>query len=104
MDELNLTSKIEKRTAAQKSEAKVASALKEKGKASVSGDKVTLSRSFQEELEKAKNDSNSSPEIRHDLVNKFRNFLGNGTYVVKADEIADKIVQKIRESKNHHLI
>lgn len=103
MDELNLTSKIEKRTAAQKS-AKVASAVKEKEKESVSGDKVTLSRSFQEELEKAKNDSNSSPEIRHDLVNKFRNFLGNGTYVVKADEIADKIVQKIRESKNHHLI
>jgi anti-sigma28 factor (negative regulator of flagellin synthesis) len=40
-------------------------------------------------------------EIRHDLVNKFRNILQDGTYSIKADEIADKIVQKIRDNKNH---
>jgi len=34
-------------------------------------------------------------------VNKFRNVLRDGTYSIKADEIADKIVQKIRDNKNH---
>ena len=40
-------------------------------------------------------------EIRHDLVNKFRNVLKDGNYSIKADEIADKIVQKIRDNKNN---
>ena len=40
-------------------------------------------------------------EIRHDLVNKFRNVLKDGTYSIKADEIADKLVQNIRDNKNH---
>ena len=39
-------------------------------------------------------------EIRHDLVNKFRNILRDGTYSIKSDEIADKIVQKVRDNKN----
>ena len=43
----------------------------------------------------------NTSEIRHDLVNKFRNVLRDGNYSIKADEIADKIVQKIRDNKNH---
>ena len=39
-------------------------------------------------------------EIRHDLVNKFRNVLRDGTYSIKSDEIAEKIVQKVRDNKN----
>lgn len=38
-------------------------------------------------------------EIRQDVVDKFKSLLGNGGYKVKADEIADKMVQKIRENK-----
>ena len=43
-------------------------------------------------------------EIRRDLVNKFRNILQQGSYEVMADEIADKIVQKIRENKNRMVL
>jgi flagellar biosynthesis anti-sigma factor FlgM len=38
-------------------------------------------------------------EIRRDMVEKFKTVLGNGAYTIKADEIADKMVQKIRENK-----
>ena len=63
-------------------------------------DRVTLSEvSKKQDTSKVSKDTTS--EIRHDLVNKFRNILENGTYSIKADEIADKIVQKIRDNKNH---
>ncbi len=38
-------------------------------------------------------------EVRRDMVEKFKTVLGNGAYQIKADEIADKMVQKIRENK-----
>lgn len=38
-------------------------------------------------------------EVRQDVVDKFKSLLGGGGYKVKADEIADKMVQKIRENK-----
>ena len=39
-------------------------------------------------------------DVRYDLINKYREKLDSGAYVVKAEELADKIVQKIRENKN----
>ena len=39
-------------------------------------------------------------EIRQDLVNKFRRDLDKGVYEVRAKEIADKIVQRIRDEKD----
>ncbi len=62
-------------------------------------DKVTLSEPSKAQASASKNKTIAS-EIRHELVNKFRNVLQNGSYEVKANEIADKIVQKIRENKN----
>lgn len=103
MNELNPTPKIEKRTQVSKSGAKVSSEAKAKLE-NAPEDKVTLSKSSRDESAKVKNDSPVTSDVRYDLINKYRNFLGNGTYQVKADEIADKIVQKIRESKNHHLL
>jgi len=50
-------------------------------------------------------ESNGSPkeqvrqEIRRELVKKFKSSLQKGNYKVKAPEIAEKIVQKIRENK-----
>lgn len=46
----------------------------------------------------------SASEIRYDLVNKFRNDLKSGVYEVKSNEIADKIVQKIREEKDQIIL
>ena len=39
-------------------------------------------------------------EIRYDLVKKYREILADGSYQVKSDELADKIVQKVKENKN----
>lgn len=39
-------------------------------------------------------------EIRHELVDQFREWLDTGNYRVRAREIADKMVQKIRDGRN----
>ena len=65
-------------------------------------DKVTLSEPSKAQASASKSKANAN-EIRHELVNKFRNVLQNGSYEVKSKEIADKIVQNIRESK-HRLV
>jgi anti-sigma28 factor (negative regulator of flagellin synthesis) len=63
-------------------------------------DKVTLSGPFKTQVSASKNKATES-EIRHELVKKYRDILQNGNYQVKANEIAEKIVQNIRENKNH---
>ena len=42
-------------------------------------------------------------DIRYDLVKKYREVLADGSYRIKSDELADKIVQKVKESKNRIL-
>ena len=66
-------------------------------------DRVTLSETSKTQASASEVKSVAS-EIRRDPVNKFRNILQQGSYEVKADEIADKIVQKIRENKNHMVL
>ena len=63
-------------------------------------DRITLSETSKNQ-ETSTNSKKITGEVRHDLVNKFRNVLRDGTYSIKADEIADKLVQKIRDNKNH---
>ena len=63
-------------------------------------DKVTLSEPYKAQASAGKSKATSN-EIRHELVNKFRKVLQNGSYEVKANEIAEKIVQNIRENKKH---
>jgi flagellar biosynthesis anti-sigma factor FlgM len=63
-------------------------------------DRVTLSK-VSKKQDTSKASKGTTSEIRHNLVNKFRNILQDGTYLIKADEIADKMVQKIRDNKNH---
>ena len=63
-------------------------------------DKVTLSEPSKAQASAGKS-KDTENEIRHELVNKFRNVLQNGSYEVKSNEIAEKIVQNIRENKNH---
>jgi flagellar biosynthesis anti-sigma factor FlgM len=62
-------------------------------------DKVTLSEPSKAQASAGKSKA-TADEIRHELVNKFRNVLQNGSYEVKSNEIADKIVQNIRENKH----
>ena len=65
-------------------------------------DMVTLSEPSKAQALAGKSKATAN-EIRHELVNKFRNVLQNGSYEVKSNEIADKIVQNIQENK-HRLV
>ncbi len=71
--------------------------------AAVASDRVSLSKNIKEK-DASKESKNGNGEIRHDLVNKFRSVLQDGTYSIKADEIADKLVQNIRDNKNHLIL
>ncbi len=99
MNELEPTLKLVRGKAAKSDSKGIRSSTKSSGPSGKPLDRVTLS-----EVSKSQAPSKTSKgtgEIRHDLVNKFRNVLRDGTYSIKADEIADKIVQKIRDNKNH---
>ena len=63
-------------------------------------DRVMLSEPSKTSISK---NSTKTPvsDIRHELVDKYRDVLQKGSYEVKADEIAEKIVQKIKENKSH---
>ena len=70
----------------------------------VASDRVSLSQNIKPQQSPSKTLKNGTGEIRHDLVNKFRSVLQDGTYSIKADEIADKLVQNIRDNKNHLIL
>ena len=62
-------------------------------------DKVSLSNS-------AKTDNSTQPrnkiasDVRYNLIKKYKAVLAEGTYKIKSDELADKMIQKIKENKN----
>ena len=60
--------------------------------------------SFQEGLKSVTAKAEGSPKIRQDMVNKYKVSLANGTYEVKAQELAEKMIQKIREDKTREII
>jgi len=61
-------------------------------------DRISLSESY-----KGKSSINKKgivSDVRYDLVKKYREILADGSYQIKSDELADKIVQKVKENKN----
>jgi len=61
-------------------------------------DRISLSKSY-----KGKSSINKKgivSDVRYDLVKKYREILADGSYQIKSDELADKIVQKVKENKN----
>jgi len=62
------------------------------------------SESFKEVLKNVAQKSEGAPEIRRDLVEQYKITLANGTYEIKARELAEKMVQKIRENKTRVII
>ena len=101
MNELHPTTKVARRQAVSKISISVPKAT-----SSVQGepstDKVSLSATSKAQA--SKKPALTGTDIRRDLVNKFKSVLESGDYEVKADEIADKMVQKIREQKNLSII
>jgi flagellar biosynthesis anti-sigma factor FlgM len=100
MNELKPTLKLVRGNTVKSDSMDAKSSIKSSGPSGKPLDRVTLSEVSKKQKISEKSKSTTS-EIRHDLVNKFRNILQNGTYSIKADEIADKMVQKIRDNKNH---
>jgi anti-sigma28 factor (negative regulator of flagellin synthesis) len=39
-------------------------------------------------------------DVRYELIKKYKTVLAEGTYKIKSDELADKMIQKIKENKN----
>jgi len=39
-------------------------------------------------------------DVRYALIKKYKAILAEGTYKIKSDELADKMIQKIKENKN----
>ena len=65
-------------------------------------DRISLSESY-----KGKSSINKKgivSDVRYDLVKKYREILADGSYQIKSDELADKIVQKVKETKNMILL
>ena len=62
-------------------------------------DKVSLSSSSKtDNPNKIKTEIAS--DVRYELIKKYRTILSDGTYKIKSDELADKMIQKIKENKN----
>jgi flagellar biosynthesis anti-sigma factor FlgM len=99
MTDLNPTEKVARQNAIKKITNKLTPGIPTTAKSSEIVDRVTLSESSKAQAPSKVSASNTG-DIRRDLVQKFKTVLANGSYEVKADEIADKIVQKIREQKD----
>lgn len=100
MNEFDSASKISRTSVIKNPPGKISKRNPAKTGIHATDDKVTLSQT--PKVPGGKKVSNGDKGvIREELVNRFRAVLADGTYVVKATEIADKIVQKIREEKNH---
>ncbi len=65
-------------------------------------DRISLSKSY--ESKSLKNKKGIVSDVRYDLVKKYREGLADGSYQIKSNELADKIVQKVKESKSMLLL
>ena len=102
MNKLNPTTKINRRNAVAQEHTQKPKHKDNKVNAQVKNDQVSLSQTSK--IKASANNSTIASDVRYDLINKYRDILSNGSYVVKAEELADKIVQKIREDKNRLVI
>ena len=104
MNKLNPTEKINRRnTVTQKLSSKTDKVDTAKTSPKNPSDQVSLSQTSKVNAS-VRGKSNIASDVRYDLINKYKKVLDSGTYVVKAEELADKIVQKIRENKNRIVI
>ena len=65
-------------------------------------DRISLSKSYKGKSSKIKEGIVS--DVRYDLVKKYREILADGSYQIKSNELADKIVQKVKEGKSRILL
>ena len=99
MNKLNIVLKTNERNSAGQEytlkSAKIASSntMKE-----TKPDRISLSESYKGNS--STNKKGIVSDVRYDLGKKYRENLADGSYQIKSDELADKIVQKVKENKN----
>ena len=103
MNKLNIVLKTnEINSAGQEFTSKSAKNANSSSKEESRPDRISLSESYKGKS--SKNKEGIVSDVRYDLVKKYREILDDGSYQIKSDELADKIVQKVKESKNMLLL
>ena len=99
MDKLNIVLKTNERNfAAQEDTLKSAKNASSNTMKETKPDRISLSESYKGNS--SINKKGIVSDVRYDLVKKYREILADGSYKIKSDELADKIVQKVKENKN----
>ena len=99
MDKLNIVLKTnERNSASQEFTLKSATNASSNTRKETKPDRISLSETYKENSSIKKKAIVS--DVRYDLVKKYREILADGSYQIKSDELADKIVQKVKENKN----
>jgi len=99
MNKLNIVQKInERNSAGQEFTLKSAKNASTNTKKEIKPDRISLSETYKENS--SINKKGIVSDVRYDLVKKYREILAEGSYQVKSEELADKIVQKVKENKN----
>ena len=99
MNKLNIVQKINERNpAGQELTLKPAKKASRNVSKEAKPDQISLSKSYKGKSSINRGDIVS--DVRYDLVKKYREILADGSYQIKSDELADKIVQKVKENKN----
>lgn len=99
MNELIPTSKISRSNPVDQRKANSPRDIPSKKEDEVIVDRVTLSQTPKTNPSTPRTEAGST-DIRKSLVSKFRRELESGSYSVKSNEIAEKMIQKIREDKD----
>jgi anti-sigma28 factor (negative regulator of flagellin synthesis) len=100
MKKVELADKVHKLNKKKKKEDNPVETTKNKSKNEK--DIVSLSSKSTSHLSKPKAQKNSpDADIRMEMVKKYKKDINKGTYEVKTNEIAEKIIQKYKEQTFH---
>ena len=103
MDKLNIVLKTNERNfAAQEDTLKSAKNTSSNTMKETKPDRISLSESYKGNS--SINKKGIVSDVRYDLVKKYRENLADGSYQIKSDELAEKIVQKVKENKSTFLL
>ena len=99
MNKLNIVLKTnERNSTGQEFTLRSAKNASSNTKKEIKPDRISLSDKYKENS--SLNKKGIVSDVRYDLVKKYREILADGSYQIKSDELADKIVQKVKENKN----
>ena len=103
MNKLNIVLKTnERNSAGQEYSLKSAKNASNNTMKETKPDRISLSESYKGKSSIKKKGLVS--DVRYDLVKKYREILADGSYQIKSNELADKIVQKVKEGKSRILL